>query len=344
MGATPHAAATLWAARTAANTEAMPASSPLSPSFPPPSSVPRTPTLLRPPQRVYRAFFTDSTRWERYRPRWGDIVISTPPKTGTTWTQRIVSVLVLQSTELPGRLMEISPWLDFALAPLRTSLATLERQRHRRFLKTHLPMDALPLYRGVSYLVVGRDPRDSAVSAHHHALGLGRAAGPPPDAADGDTAPWHPPVPEDPRAFWRAYFTRSAFPWEGDGWPYNSPTRHLRSWWEHQHEVDVLFVHFQDLLDDLSGQMRRISAFLDIPVDQTRWPELVAACRFATMKRQRRRMLAAHLEQTVPTFDFFHRGTNGRWRPWVGEAERWVFEAAVRPLPADLRAWLVRAP
>lgn len=305
-----------------------------------------SPTLLRAPRRIYRAFFIDSTHWEAYEPRWGDIVISTPPKTGTTWTQRIVSVLVFQSTELPGRLMDVSPWLDFGFAPPDEALATLARQRHRRFLKTHLPMDALPLYSGVSYLVVGRDPRDSAVSAHNHALGLSSAVAllPPGPTGDDVATPVHPEVPQDPRAFWHTYFTRSAFPWESDGWPYNSPTHHLASWWPHRHEPQVLLLHYQDLLNDLSGQMRRVSAFLDIPVDEERWPELVDACRFPAMKAARQRMLTTHIEEAMRTFEFFHKGTNGRWRQWAGEAEFAAFRAAVAPLPADLRAWLTHAP
>ncbi|MTE20574.1 sulfotransferase domain-containing protein [Streptomyces sp. TRM43335] len=297
------------------------------------------------PQRTYRSFFTDSTYWDHYRPRPGDIVISTPPKVGTTWTQRITSVLVFQSTDLPAPLMEISPWLDCAFAPLDQALATLERQRHRRFIKTHLPMDALPIHPEVSYLVVGRDLRDAAVSAHNHAMGTSRAAEhlPPGPSGDDVHTPVHPPVSEDVREFWHGYFTRSAFPWESDGWPFNSPTRHLESWWRHRDAPNVLFLHYQEMLDDLDGQMRRVSAFLDIPVDEERWPELVAACTFSDMRAGQDRIFGEDtIGAAAASFRFFHRGHSGQWHGRVTEEDLALYRAALEPLPADLRAWLAR--
>ncbi|MFD1832057.1 sulfotransferase domain-containing protein [Streptomyces desertarenae] len=297
------------------------------------------------PQRTYRSYFTDSTYWDDYRPRPGDIVISTPPKVGTTWTQRITSVLVFQSTRLPGPLMEISPWLDCAFTPLDRTLETLEGQRHRRFIKTHLPMDALPVHSDVSYLIVGRDLRDAAVSAHNHALGTSRAADrlPPGPTGDDVHTPVHPPVPEDVHEHWRDYFTRSAFPWESDGWPFNSPTHHLESWWRHRGEPNVLFLHYQDMLDDLDGQMRRVSAFLDIPVDESVWPELVQACAFSDMRSGQDQIFGkGAIGDAATSFRFFHRGSSGQWRGIATEEDLALYRAAMEPLPADLRAWLAR--
>ena len=50
--------------------------------------------LVRPATREYRNWVTDSRRWSCYTPRASDIVISTYPKCGTTWMQRIVGALV----------------------------------------------------------------------------------------------------------------------------------------------------------------------------------------------------------------------------------------------------------
>jgi aryl sulfotransferase len=54
----------------------------------------------------------DSARWEGFRFREGDIVISTPPKCGTTWMQTLCAMLVLDTIEFDRPLAEISPWLD----------------------------------------------------------------------------------------------------------------------------------------------------------------------------------------------------------------------------------------
>ncbi|PJE98287.1 sulfotransferase [Streptomyces carminius] len=294
-------------------------------------------------RRTYRSFLTDSTYWDSYRPRPGDIVISTPAKAGTTWAQRIASVLVFRSTRLPGPLAEVSPWLDCAFVPLEQTLGLLEGQEHRRFIKTHLPMDALPVHPEVSYLVVGRDLRDTALSTHNHALGTSRVPFPPGPAGDDVHTPGHPAIPEDVREFWRAYFTRSAFPWESDGRPFNSPTHHLESWWHHRDEPNVLLLHYQDMLDDLDGQMRRVSAFLDIPVDEDLWPELVEACTFSDMRADRRQIFGdGATGAVVSSFQFFHKGRSGQWHGVVTEEDLALYRAAMRRLPADLRTWLSR--
>jgi aryl sulfotransferase len=297
------------------------------------------PTWL--PRRVYRSFYTDSTFWEKYQPRPGDIVISTPAKVGTTWTQRIVSVLVFQSTRLPAALWEVSPWLDATFVPLDVMFQGLDAQQHRRFVKTHLPMDALPIYEEVSYLVVGRDLRDAALSSHNHAVGLNDADidFQIPVGEDVHT-PEVPVITSDIHVYWREYFTRSPFPWESDGWPYNSPTRHLASWWEHREEPNILFLHYQDMLDDLDAQMRRVSAFLGIDVDETIWPELVSACTFSSMKAKSGEVIPSQLEEAVSGFEFFHKGRSGQWHGLFGEEEMGLYEAAMARLPDDLREWL----
>ena len=47
-------------------------------------------------------------------------------------------------------------------------MARLEAQAHRRFIKSHLPLDALPYFPQVRYIVVVRDPRDVFMSFWNH--------------------------------------------------------------------------------------------------------------------------------------------------------------------------------
>jgi hypothetical protein len=46
--------------------------------------------------------------------------------------------------------------------------ADLAAQTHRRFIKTHTPLDGIPNDPTVTYICVGRDPRDVALSMDHH--------------------------------------------------------------------------------------------------------------------------------------------------------------------------------
>ena len=58
---------------------------------------------------------TDSERWERFVHRPGDIVISTPPKSGTTWTQMLCALMIFDGPAFPAGLDAMSPWLDLLI-------------------------------------------------------------------------------------------------------------------------------------------------------------------------------------------------------------------------------------
>src|SRR5580704_15729994 len=112
-----------------------------------------------PPVR-YQSYEEDSARWSGFPFRDGDIVISTRSKSGTTWMQMICALLVFQSPELPAPIADLSPWVDHLTAPIDDVLALLEAQRHRRFVKSHTPLDGVPADRRATYVVVARHPLD----------------------------------------------------------------------------------------------------------------------------------------------------------------------------------------
>ena len=74
----------------------------------------------------------------------------------------------------PAPLAKLSPWLDWLITPREQVVARLEAQQHRRFIKTHTPLDGLPLDRRVTYIVVGRHPLDVAVSLYYQSGNINR--------------------------------------------------------------------------------------------------------------------------------------------------------------------------
>ncbi len=64
--------------------------------------------------------------------------------------------------------MTLSPWIDARFPPIEAVVARIEAQSHRRFLKTHLPLDALPWHNENKYIYVGRDGRDVMMSWFNH--------------------------------------------------------------------------------------------------------------------------------------------------------------------------------
>lgn len=108
------------------------------------------------PSRVYRNHHLDSTRWDRYEPRDDNIAISTSIKVETTWTQNIVRGLIVHAMVQAGAVNEAHPpevdarssiWIDRRWGETVDQIHhQLAQQPHRRFIKTHLPLDGLPFY------------------------------------------------------------------------------------------------------------------------------------------------------------------------------------------------------
>ncbi|HEY7764168.1 MAG TPA: sulfotransferase domain-containing protein [Aestuariivirgaceae bacterium] len=294
--------------------------------------------MIRAPGREYRSWVVDSRRWQQYKPRSDDIVIATYPKCGTTWTQQIVSLLIFQSPE-PVPVMKISPWIDRRFGPsVETVLAEIEAQEHRRFLKSHLPFDGLPFYDDVKYIHVGRDGRDACMSYHNHVTGLTPATLELFDkigVQDEKIGRPYPRPPADPAE----YFHR----WVADENVPVPPFFHFEeSWWNVYESPNVLFVHYNDLKADLSGEMRRIAEFLEISVRPDIWPLLVAAAGFEAM-REAGDVLMSHVAGIFQggSQRFFHRGTNARWHGIFREADLALYDLKLRTnLPAACARWV----
>ncbi|OLR69099.1 sulfotransferase domain-containing protein, partial [Xanthomonas citri] len=93
-------------------------------------------------QREYSNRFFDSTVWNDFAFRDDDVVIASYAKAGTTWVQQIVAQLIFSGAE-EVEVSRLSPWFDSVYPDKATKQRLLAEQRHRRFVKTHLPADAL---------------------------------------------------------------------------------------------------------------------------------------------------------------------------------------------------------
>lgn len=296
-------------------------------------------TLERAPTREVRTPVMESSRWDGFAVRPDDIVIATYPKCGTTWTQRIVDLLVFQDPA-PRAIMDTAVWLDSRIFATREEdVATLEAQKHRRFIKSHLPFDALPIYDSVKYIHVARDGRDAFLSWHNHqsgftpearmrvgaiimndpALAPMMAGGPPPE------------FPKDPEVYFQTWIAHA----EED--PRVEPGFELsyfdfeNTYWAERGRKNLLFVHYNDLKADLVGEMARISEFLEIDTPAERLGTLAKAAEFDSMKANGQ----ALLPKLNQYFDhgaqrFLNKGTNGRWKDILTDADLARYEAVFR--------------
>jgi aryl sulfotransferase len=298
---------------------------------------------VRPPIRDCVIWQFDSRRWAGYVPRPDDIVIATYPKSGTTWMQRIVGMLVFQSAD-PQPVMDVSIWPDARFRPVEDALAALEAQTHRRFIKAHLSYDALPIHDEVRYIHVARDGRDAALSYHHHLRGMADVVLERFDGfglAEATLGRPFPRPPEDAADFFHRWMTEGAEPGATDGLPLPSWFDFELSWWEARDRENVLMVHYADLKADLDGEMRRIAGFLGIETPEALWQPMIEAAGFDAMQREG----AGLLGKMAAIFrdggaGFIHKGANGRWRDVYRADDLALYDACLARLPEDCAHWL----
>jgi aryl sulfotransferase len=276
----------------------------------------------------------DSTVWNDFQFRDNDVVVATYAKAGTTWTQQIVGQLLFKGDpSVPVH--DISPWLDLRVPPKDVKLEALAAQSHRRFVKTHLPLDALVFSPKAKYLYVARDGRDVVFSMYnHHSQGNALWYELLNDTPGRVGPPIDPPDPDINRYF-RTWL-------EQDGYPFWSFWENIASWWAARDLPNVRLVHFNALKADLPGEMRRIAEFLDVDATPAEWSAMIEHCGFDYMK--------AHAEQVAPLggaiFDgggasFINKGVNGRWQGVLTADEVAAYEAkTVEMLGPECARWL----
>jgi aryl sulfotransferase len=301
---------------------------------------------VREPTKVLRSWTTDSTRWKAFHPRAGDIVVATAAKCGTTWTIQIANLLVEQSPA-PQPIWLLSPWLDVRDYPVEQAVEALDAQTRRRVIKSHLPSNALPLYDDLRYIHVCRDGRDAFMSWFNHVghytpevLAFMDEIG----RTDPEIGRPHPRLERDIHRYFDTWMTEGPDARFADDMPAARYFAIERSFWRDRHLPNVLLVHYNDLKTDLDGEMRRISAFLDIPVNEAIWPSLVDAARFENMRESGEalmpfgRMIWEKGHET-----FFHAGTNARWRDVFTPAEIARYEERLRrEFSPALAAWATK--
>ncbi len=294
------------------------------------------------PERIhdYTDFIYDSRRWDAFRPRAGDIVVATPAKCGTTWTQMICALLVHQTPDFPQPLTRLTRWIERNNEPLDDILANYEAQAFRRIVKTHTPLDGLPYHDEATYVFCGRDPRDAFLSGMDHIKNLSEATRR--DAAERAGLPQGLQLPTDPNVRFKMWIATGPKPWMWDGFPIGSVLYLADTYWRHRALPNIVFLHYADLMADLDGEMRRLSAALNIPVDEARWPGLVEAARFSSMKREADRAApGAHFGEWASNADFFRKGRMGEWREVLDDESRALYERVSREkLTPELKAWL----
>jgi aryl sulfotransferase len=292
----------------------------------------------------YQSFISDSARWLLFEPRPGDIIISTPPKCGTTLAQMLCALLLFDTAEFPGRMDDLSPWLDQRTRSDEEVLAHLEAQTHRRFIKTHTPLDGVPEWPDVTYIAVARDPRDVFVSWEHHienmdidhlfsaideAVGFDKVVsflGESPETIGERFDQWL--VDEDPRGRMSLALVAG----------------HIETSWDRRDRPNVELFHFEELRTNRAAAMTRLAMAFDLDMKPERIEDLAESASIDRM-RQRADDLAPNTKQIFSDSSrFFRSGEGGDWRSFVTPEQEAVYWQRIDELMSpELSDWLHRA-
>jgi hypothetical protein len=223
--------------------------------------------------------WSDPTIQQAMAWRDGDIVVSVPPKSGTTWTMNIVHQLREGGDESLSDVYVEVPWIELLPSPgtaRETIVARLDAMPadRRRAFKTHSAPGALPYHvpgngPEVQYVVVARHPDEVLASMYPFIRS--------------HSAAWFSAWGMNKEEFLPPSFD-DYFEGLGKGIVADSVFGFLASWWPLRYAPNVLFMHFSDMKRDHDGSVRRIAEFLGFSPDESDWPTILECTSFPWMK------------------------------------------------------------
>uniref|UniRef100_F6ZNS9 Sulfotransferase n=1 Tax=Ciona intestinalis TaxID=7719 RepID=F6ZNS9_CIOIN len=229
-----------------------------------------------------------------------DVIVASFPKTGTTWARHIVRHLYYRNDE---NVMAMTKTMTMPTIYLETGIPIFEASKFelleklpwkKRVMATHVPTQLLDLEKiksaGAKIIYTIRNPKDQLVSWYHMTNSF-------------------PPNPHDIKRQiemypkdWNSFFESSKQLLgnkEGEWYMEN-----LLSWYPHRNDENVLFVYFEDLIQDSEKEIKRIADFLGVSVTPEDVSCIANATSFVSMKQQ-----SSSGEQMI---NFYRKGRNIR--------------------------------
>lgn len=286
--------------------------------------------LRRPPTKTYVDTFTDSRRWAAVKPRAGDIIVTTPPKSGTTWTQGILAMLIAEDPEVDAQTSFKSPWIDFSMRPIDEVIARIEAQTHRRHLKSHTPLDGLPFWDAVHYITVYRHPIDVYFSFRKHAF----------NQSETISKSFFPPeyFSDDPAEGFAVFLTGDF----QDAASLSAIVEHYKCTLAHERRQNLLRLHYADMLQNLAKAVESIAGHAQLTPTSDLLNRVTDAARFENMQANAHRFTpSAGTGNWKNDSAFFDSASSNKWEGRLRQPDLVAYAARMDALlsPAE-RMWL----
>jgi aryl sulfotransferase len=280
--------------------------------------------------KLYVGPVTNSTIWADFELRDDDVIVSTPPKSGTTWMQSIVAMLIFGRPGMDVRIGDTSPWLDCGFRDREAIVERLSAQDHRRCIKSHTPLDGISYDRSNTYLAVYRHPVDVYFSMRSHTRNT-RPENLSPKAERRFT--------QDVSEGFRLFVGDGSQQDNDQVLSLDSVAYHYQSFKEWAHLQNIHFFHYSDLKRDLEGQIARLASILGIPHSPDIMRSIVEGSGFDAMQDNAKRHSNP---QRAKVFKdpaaFFASGTSEKWKGQLNALELERYQSRISSLlePSDV--------
>lgn len=284
------------------------------------------------PDRVYEGNITESLKWRQYVARSGDVIVSTPPKSGTTWTQAILALLISGDPQVDANPSFNSPWFDTNFSDTQAVLDRLAAQTGQRHVKTHTPLDGVPYWAEAFYICVYRHPIDVYFSARKHVANYSDEV-----AEERLTDPAQ--FCDDPREGFHVFLMSDR---HEDHGTLKLIVRHYLECLKREPRPNLLRLHYADMTRDLHGQVARVAQHIGVAHPPELMEMLVDAATFKNMKSNANRFtLGRGNDVWKDEAGFFDSATSNKWDGILTDDDLAAYDAAIGELlSAEQRRWL----
>ena len=219
----------------------------------------------------------------------GDIFVVTYPRSGTTWTEQMVHLLVNKGEQGRQRITDAVPWLETLPHRPKGMIEFLKTMPSPRLFTSHLPYPLIPDFSNTTakFIYVARNPKDVAVSTYfHNQSKLGY------------------------EGTWEEHFQLFMNSDVGFG-PY---FEHVLPWWHaSQHDEHILFMKYEDMKHNHASSVTQIASFLEREADPQLIDRVVTLSGFQSMKSNENTNFD-WIPQKADKPKHFRKGDIGDWR------------------------------
>jgi len=258
-----------------------------------------------------------------FKARATDVLITTPPKAGTTWMQQILHQMRTKGDDTFSNIYDVVPWLEFPRGDisLTEQLNLHESLAAPRIFKTHCTYEQTPGVATVRIVLSSRDPRDCCISFYHHLLGMTN---------------------EVRRA--RNMSAVESFDVFFERWlDFGAWFRNIQSWWPHKDQANVLWLRYEDMKADLPAVIDQLSSFLQWPLSVEEKIKVVEHSTFEWMKENAQRFttMAGQDKTHFKKGAFIRKGVVGDYKELLSkEQEARIMTKAQLMLTEDCLGFL----